>query len=280
MGGRGAPAAEVIMTIRMPAVAGRFYPGSRQALQTEISRYVPAGVEPRAVKGLLAPHAGYMYSGPVAGAVYAAAVIPERVVVLCPNHTGHGRPLAMMGDGLWHTPLGDVPVDNELAADLSARLPQLESDESAHRFEHSLEVQLPFLQCRRPDFSLVPICIGTSRPDLLLRLGEALAGVVADQPGPVLLVASSDMTHYEPAAEASRKDHLAIRCLEALDPEGLARTVQEEDISMCGWAPAMAVVQACKRLGATRGELVRYATSGDVTGDTVSVVGYAGMLFY
>ena len=267
------------MTTRMPAVAGRFYPGSKQALLAELGRYVSAESEPRRAFGLMAPHAGYMYSGPVAGAVYAAAEIPGRLVILCPNHTGHGRGLAMMGDGAWHTPLGDVPVDEPLAAELAARLPELEADEFAHRFEHSLEVQLPFLQYRREAFHFVPICIGTSRLETLLRLGDALAGAVQAAGEPVLLVASSDMTHYESARQASRKDHLAIRCLEALDPEGLARTVREEEISMCGWGPAVAVAQACKKLGATRGELVRYATSGDVTGDMGSVVGYAGMIF-
>ena len=267
------------MTTRMPAVAGRFYPGSKQALLAELGRYVSAESEPRRAFGLMAPHAGYMYSGPVAGAVYAAAEIPGRLVILCPNHTGHGRGLAMMGEGAWHTPLGDVPIDAPLAAELSARLPELEADEFAHRFEHSLEVQLPFLQYRRESFEFVPICIGTSRLETLLRLGDALAGAVEAAGEPVLLVASSDMTHYEPARQASRKDHLAIRCLEALDPEGLARTVREEEISMCGWAPAVAVARACRKLGATRGELVRYASSGDVTGDMGSVVGYAGMLF-
>ena len=267
------------MMTRMPAVAGRFYPGSKQALLAELGRYVSPAEQTKPALGLLVPHAGYMYSGPVAGAVYAAADIPGRMVILCPNHTGHGRSLAFMGEGVWHTPLGDVPIDEPLAAELSARLPELEADEFAHRFEHSLEVQLPFLQFRRVSFSFVPICLGTSRLETLLHLGDALAGAVEAAGEPVLLVASSDMTHYEPARQASRKDHLAIRCLEALDPEGLARTVREEEISMCGWAPAVAVARACKKLGATRGELVRYATSGDVTGDMGSVVGYAGMLF-
>jgi len=268
------------MKTRAPAVAGRFYPGSRHSLTAELARYLEPRPARRKVKGLVAPHAGYMYSGQVAGAVYAAVEMPARLVILCPNPTGVGAALAVMAGGAWQTPLGEAAVDEALAGALLKALPQLQQDESAHRYEHSLEVQLPFIQACRADFRFVPICVRTSRLETLLRLGDALGEAAAESDEPVLLVASSDMTHYEPAAEARRKDHLAIRYMEALDPEGLAQVVDEESISMCGWAPAVAVIQACRRLGAQKGELVRYATSGDVTGDQGSVVGYAGLVFY
>lgn len=267
------------MATRMPAVAGRFYPGSRQALLSDLDRYTVAADERLAARGVVAPHAGYMYSGAVAGAVYGAVQVPERLVILCPNHTGLGGDLAMMGSGSWRTPLGDAAIDEALAAALTRALPELADDESAHRFEHSLEVQLPFVQRQKPAARFVPVCVGTANLALLLRLGDALAAVVAAAGEPVLLVASSDMTHYESARNAHRKDTLAVERMEALDPEGLAAVVRRESISMCGWAPAVAVMQACKKLGATRGRLVRYATSGDVTGDQSSVVGYAGVAF-
>jgi hypothetical protein len=263
----------------MPAVAGRFYPGSRGALLADLDRYTAVAPEGLAARGVVAPHAGYMYSGAVAGAVYGAVELPGRLVILCPNHTGVGGALAMMGSGAWRTPLGDAPVDAELAAALARHLPDISDDESAHRFEHSLEVQLPFVQFRRPEVRFVPVCVGPVNLGLLLRLGDALAAVAAEAGEPVLLVASSDMTHYESARDARRKDTLAVERMEALDPEGLAAVVRRESISMCGWAPAVAVMQACRKLGATRGQLVRYATSGDVTGDQSSVVGYAGVAF-
>lgn len=267
------------MATRIPAVAGRFYPNSRSALEADLDRYTVAADERLAARGIVAPHAGYMYSGAVAGAVYGAVEVPLRLVILCPNHTGLGEPLALMGRGDWRTPLGDAAIDTALAAALARALPELADDEAAHRFEHSLEVQLPFIQRRNPEARFVPVCVGTADLALLLRLGDALAEAVAAAAGPVLLVASSDMTHYESARNARRKDTLAVERMEALDPEGLAAVVRRESISMCGWAPAVAVMQACRKLGATRGQLVRYATSGDVTGDQSSVVGYAGMAF-
>ncbi len=267
------------MATRMPAVAGRFYPGARQALLADLDRYTVAAGERLAARGVVAPHAGYMYSGAVAGAVYGAVQVPARLVILCPNHTGLGEPLAIMGRGSWRTPLGDAAIDEALAAALTRALPELADDESAHRFEHSLEVQLPFVQRQQPGARFVPVCVGTADLGLLLRLGDALATAVAAAGEPVLLVASSDMTHYESAPDARRKDTLAVERMETLDPAGLAAVVRRESISMCGWAPAVAVMQACKKLGATRGRLVRYATSGDVTGDNSSVVGYAGVAF-
>lgn len=267
------------MNTREPAVAGRFYPGSKSSLEAELGELIPASAEKRAAIGVLSPHAGYMYSGAVAGAVFAAVHVPPKVVVLCPNHTGRGARLAIVSRGSWRTPLGDAPIDEETAAEVRKRVPGMAEDESAHRSEHSLEVQIPFLQTVRPDFRFVPICVGPLRLDELIELGNGLAGAAALSDPPALLVASSDMSHYEPASQAKRKDDQAIQCMKDLDPGGLFRVVRDNHISMCGCGPAVAVMQACRKMGATRGELVRYANSGDASGDYGAVVGYAGMVF-
>lgn len=266
--------------VREPAVAGRFYPGTREKLLRALdSFFIP---EPAAVPalGCIAPHAGYMYSGRVAGAVYSHIVVPRNCIVLCPNHTGKGPPLSMMSAGEWHTPLGVVPIDAELALGLKARMPQLEEDREAHRSEHAIEVQLPFLQARQPSLRFVPIAIGTSRFELLEELGDALAEVCEKQEDRPLIVASSDMNHYESDAVTRRKDQVAIDRVLALDARGLHEAVMTNDISMCGFGPAVAMITSAKRMGATKAELVRYATSGEVSGDWDSVVGYAGMVVW
>jgi len=268
------------MQIRQPAVAGTFYPGSGMALEKDLEGDIPDISEKKHVKGVMAPHAGFVYSGGVAGEVYAGIHIPERVIILCPNHSGLGAPLAIMGEGAWRTPLGDVPIDTTLANQLAEGCSKLEFDSMAHSREHSLEVQLPFLQYLKDDITFVPICLGTSRLSILLELGDAMADTVKTLSEPVLLVASSDMSHFEPESVSRKKDMLAIDEMIALNPEGLHRVVTGERISMCGYAPTVAVMRACGNLGASQGELVRYANSGDVSGDYHSVVGYAGMLFY
>jgi len=258
---------------REPAVAGLFYAGDRASLATQVTSLL--GQEPlaQAALGLLAPHAGYLYSGAVAGRTYARVAIPERVVVLCPNHTGLGPRASLWPDGGWHTPLGRVAVDEELTAAVRA-CPLLEEDRRAHLREHSLEVQLPFLQARRPDVTLAAICLGPLSPEEVEELATALAAAV--RACPALLVASSDMSHYVPAEEARTKDELALSRLLALDARGLGEVVRRERISMCGAVPACVMVAAAARLGAREAELVQYANSGDVTGDRRSVVGYAG----
>ncbi|MBN2431031.1 MAG: AmmeMemoRadiSam system protein B [Acidobacteria bacterium] len=267
------------MHIRRTAVAGTFYPASAAALERDLQRFVPDVSEKIEVKGVVAPHAGYIYSGAVAGEVYAAVRIPRRVIILCPNHSGLGATLAFMGEGSWETPLGEVPLDEETAYALQERFPDLKFDALAHSREHSLEVHLPFLRYLQPDLTFVPICLGTGRLPILLELGDALADTVHRSGEPVLLVASSDMSHFEPDEISRKKDSLAIAEMKALNPEGLHEVVNRESISMCGYAAAVAVMQACRQLGATRGELVRYATSGDVSGDYSSVVGYASLYF-
>ena len=279
--------------LRTPAVAGRFYPGRAEELLREIRQYTsPVGTGRIAAIGCVAPHAGYIYSGGVAGAVYSRLEIPERCVILCPNHTGKGRPLAVMANTTWQTPLGEVAADADLGARLLRRFPALQEDSAAHRAEHAIEVQLPFLQAQQPELNIVPIVIGTSDFDVLRGLGEALADVIAgrqeddpekdgqeeDRAEKVLIVASSDMNHYESDAVTRVKDHKAIERVLAMDARGLWEVVMNEDISMCGFGPTIVMLTAAKLLGATSATLVKYATSGDVSGDYEAVVGYAGII--
>jgi MEMO1 family protein len=264
--------------VRAPAVADRFYPRRPDDLLRDVRNYSAASEPAVAALGCVAPHAGYMYSGHVAGAVYARLEIPERCVVLCPNHTGMGHPLAAMTRAAWQTPLGEVAPDPELGDALLRAYSPLQENSSAHRAEHAIEVQLPFLQTRQPELKLVPIAIGTSDFEMLRGLGEALASVISAQSEKVLIVASSDMNHYESDAVTRIKDHKAIARILALDPRGLWDVVMKEDISMCGFGPAVVMLTATKRLGATSATLVKYATSGDISGDREAVVGYAGII--
>jgi len=268
-------------SLRHPAVAGRFYPGNPDELRTEALDYLSRASstkQPLRALGCIAPHAGYMYSGHVAGAVFARLEVPRRCIVLCPNHTGQGRPLAMMSEGAWQTPLGDVPLDAELAAALKQRFPALQENAAAHRAEHAAEVELPFLLLRQPQLSFVPIALGTGQFEILEQLGTALADVIAAQSDPVLIVASSDMNHYESDAVTRVKDHRAIERILTLDPRGLFDVVTQQNISMCGFGPAVAMLTAARQLGAKSAELVKYATSGDISGDRNMVVGYAGVV--
>jgi MEMO1 family protein len=261
-------------TVRHPAVAGRFYPSDRNTLLKGVRSYLA----PAPALGCIAPHAGYVYSGAIAGAVFAQIDLPQRIIVLCPNHTGKGRPLAIMSQGAWETPLGPVPIDSPLAGALTQTFPPLTEDAAAHRSEHAIEVELPFLQARRPDFTFVPIALGTAQFDVLEKLGEAVADAVQSQSDKILIIASSDMNHYENDAITRVKDRKAIERMLALDARGLFDVVMREEISMCGFGPAVVMLTATKRLGATSAELIKYATSGDVSGDREMVVGYAGVV--
>jgi MEMO1 family protein len=264
--------------IREPAVSGRFYPGSRDELLANIRAYTGGKTKAKLQAiGCVVPHAGYMYSGHVAGAVYERLDLPQDYIILCPNHTGVGHPLAMFDEGAWRTPLGDAPVNRELAEELRGAFSLLSVDQAAHRAEHALEVQLPFLQALAGNFSFVPIAIGTGQYEVLAALGESIAKVIASSGRRVMVIASSDMNHYENDRDTRVKDSLAIERMLSLDPKGLYDVVHRENISMCGYGPAVAMLTAAKRLGATRAELIKYATSGDVSGDRDVVVGYAGI---
>lgn len=260
---------------RDPAVAGRFYGADGAALGREVAGYLAAGVARTPALGLVAPHAGYVYSGAIAGAAYGRVEIPGKVIVLCPNHTGAGAEVALWPGGAWRTPLGRVPVDEALTAAIAAS-PLVALDVEAHRSEHALEVQLPFLQVARPDVSIAALCLGHLRFRDCEALGRVLAAAAAEEGA--LLVASSDMSHYVPAAVARALDARALERILALDAEGLYDVVHRERITMCGIIPVTAMLVAARLRGATRAELVRRGHSGDVTGDDRAVVGYASVI--
>ncbi len=264
--------------VRHPAVAGLFYPEEASVLRDEVNSYIPATAEKISALGCIVPHAGYMYSGHVAGAVYAKLEVPNRCVLLCPNHTGRGHPLAIMSAGEWETPLGKAPIASDLAACLKERFSLLREDPDAHRAEHAAEVQLPFLQALNSEFSFVPIVLATGQFEILEALGTALADVLLQQNQPVLMIASSDMNHYENDPTTRVKDQKAIAQILALNPRGLFDVIVKEDISMCGFGPVVIMLTAAKQLRANHAELVKYATSGDVSGDRNTVVGYAGVI--
>ncbi len=264
--------------IREPAVAGQFYPADPKELSATIRSFLVPGQTQEAAMALLAPHAGYVYSGHVAGAVYGAVQLPARLILLGPNHTGRGRALSLYPSGRWRTPLGMVDIDEDLNRSLTQECRLLAEDTAAHAREHSIEVQIPFVQLIAHSLRIAAICVGTTEYASLENLGKALARVIRAAAEPVLVITSSDMSHYETAATATRKDRLAIEKIEQVDPQGLYRTIFEEDVSMCGFAPAVAMLTACRELGASGGRVIRYATSGDINGDMERVVGYAGIL--
>jgi AmmeMemoRadiSam system protein B len=265
--------------LRPPAVAGRFYPDDPGELTRQIAGFASSAEEPlRPALACLVPHAGYRYSGHVAGAVYARLNLPRRFLLLGPRHFPRGKPQAILSEGAWETPLGRAEIDSELARDLKGAYPQLCEDSVAHETEHAIEVQLPFLQSLAGDFRFVPIALGSTDYAQLESLGHAIAEVLRRQRDPVLMIASSDMNHYESDEITRRKDGLAIGRLLALDAAGLFDVVRREEITMCGFGPAVSILTAARLLGATRAKLVRYATSADINGDRNEVVGYAGVI--
>ncbi len=264
--------------IREPAVAGQFYPASPPQLEEMIRGMVDEKAEKEEVIGLVSPHAGYPYSGPVAGATISRIKFKDTFIIIGPNHTGVGKPLSIMTEGTWETPLGKVEIDSELAKQILATSSSLEEDDEAHQPEHSIEVQVPFLQYFKRDIKLVPIIISHASGATYKEMGRELAQAIKKSKKGVVIIASSDMTHYEPQEQAEKKDNQAIEAILDLNEDELLRRVDELNISMCGYAPTVALISAAKELGATRAELVKYQTSGDTTGDYSSVVGYAGII--
>jgi AmmeMemoRadiSam system protein B len=266
--------------LRSPAVAGTFYPASPQELAALIHSYTSqtASSSRTAYRACLVPHAGYVYSGRVAGAVYERIAFPRRIIVLGVRHFPYGEEAAILSDGAWRTPLGDAPIDSELAVEILRSCPALVEDAIAHESEHSLEVQIPFLQVLAPGFAFVPIALGTLDFAALQSVGAGLAQVLAAHPD-VMVVATTDLNHYENEATTLRKDQLAIDKILARDSEGLFRICREHNISMCGLGPVVALLTALSHLGVARAELVMHSTSADYSGDKRRVVGYAGFLF-
>jgi MEMO1 family protein len=267
--------------LRLPAVAGQFYPANPKELAAQVKRLTEneQAENKLRVRACLVPHAGYMYSGAVVGAVFAKVFLPRKILLLGVRHYPRGEPLAILSEGAWRTPLGDVPIDAPLATALRRECPLLREDSVAHSQEHSLEVELPFLQCLAPGFSFVPVAVGTLRFEELAETGEGIARLLRQSDEEILVVTSSDMNHYEDDQVTRTKDRKAIDRLLQLDAKGLYDVCRVEKISMCGLGPAITMLTAMNSLGATKAELLRYATSGDITGDRGAVVGYAGMVF-
>jgi AmmeMemoRadiSam system protein B len=268
---------------REPAVAGRFYPADPTRMEQELLEYLArppgdVGASQDAI-AVVAPHAGWMYSGRIAGQTYAEVRVPDRVVVLCPNHTGLGVRRSLWASGSWRIPGGDVAVESTLAERLQfAPRSKLKSDRLAHLREHAIEVHLPFLRAKNRAVRVVPICLGGLSLPECVELGEALGNVLANESERVLIVASTDMSHYISAEAAEKLDALALDRVKALDAEGLFRVVTERDISMCGYVPTTVALIAARVLGAKSGALVRYGNSGETSGDYDRVVGYAGVI--
>lgn len=269
--------------MRAPAVAGQFYPRSPEELKGQLDRMFSgvkegegAEVKELAVYGAVVPHAGYVYSGGVAAEVYARLQPKETYIILGPNHHGMGAPVALSRDA-WKTPLGTVSADLELADALSGTI--IDYDELAHRHEHSIEVQLPFLQSRFSDFKILPIAMGLQDEETAVEVGESIAKAVRDLKRDVTVIASSDFTHYEPQEVARKVDAMLIEAALNMDVPELYGRVYRYNATACGYGPIAATITACRLLGATSGKLLRYATSGDVIGDYAQVVGYGAIIF-
>jgi hypothetical protein len=278
--------------VRLPCQAGAFYEGRTETLNKQIEQCflhalgpgkLPDVVKmgPRQIVGLVCPHAGYMFSGPVAAHAYYKLALdgkPDVVVVLGPNHTGYGSALATMNEGLWRTPLGDVEIDSETANQIVREARIVDIDESAHRFEHSIEVQLPFLQYLYDShFKIVPICFLMQDLSSAREVGQALAKTLANKNA--VIIASTDMSHYEPQEKAVKNDLLALRAVEAMDEAKFYSTIESHNITACGYGPIIALIEAAKIMRAKEAKLLCYKTSGDVIGDYSSVVGYAAVCF-
>jgi len=268
--------------LRLPVVAGKFYPGSKDALNKLIASLLTDEPKKSDVIACMLPHAGYIYSGAVAVKTVSRMNIRDRIILLGPNHTGYGERMSIMTEGAWQTPLGKVSIDTELAQQILAHSKYLKADYLAQADEHSLEVELPILQYFKSDFKIVPIVLFSQDAAELKELGQEIASAIEQSGGrsSATIIASSDMTHYESQSSAQKKDKEALQAVLALDEDKLMERVQRLNISMCGCAPVTAMLSAAKALGATQAELVSYKTSGDVTGDTSSVVGYAGVIIY
>ena len=263
---------------RNPVVAGRFYPGTKQAWETEVRSYLPLASSPSKALLAMLPHAGYAYSGAVAGKTLSEVIPTETVLLLGPNHTGLGRPLALWPDGRWLLPGAHLDVDRKLAGHILDAAPAIQADHQAHLQEHSLEVLLPFLWAVQPQSKIVPLAVTEPRLEVLLDTAQKLAEVLAKWPNPVLILVSSDMSHFISAQRAKELDGLALQAALERAPEKLYATVRDERISMCGMLPMALGLAVANALGATQARLIAYSTSGDVTGDFSQVVGYAGVV--
>lgn len=272
----------MIELIRKPSVAGQFYPDSPIELKKQIDSFIDKNKKKAKLEaiGCLVPHAGYIYSGQVAASVFSKINLKENFIILGPNHTGYGEPISIMTQGVWETPLGKVKINSNLAKELLKNSAYLKEDFLAHQYEHSLEVEIPFLQYFANDFKIVPIVVGMEQIDVYKKLGKEIAQTLKDLDliKNIIIIASSDMTHYESDKVARQKDKIAIDAILKLDEDLLWQKVKEFDISMCGCAPAIVMLTIVKELNAKKAKLIQYETSAKTSSDYNAVVGYAGII--
>lgn len=268
------------MYLRKAVVSGHFYPSRQEELLAVLRKMTDSSGRKEKALSVIAPHAGYIYSGAVAGKVFGSIEIPASVILLGPNHTGFGEPFAIETEGAWETPLGSVPIDTGLARLVLKQSAYLQEDHLAFQREHSIEVQLPFLQYLRRDVMIVPILLGSVAVNSLVwqEIAAALVAGIKESGDEALIVASSDFTHYQPQKEAEENDRAVIEAIEMLDPDLTVERIEELQLSMCGYGPVLTAMIASKSLGARKGMLLEYRTSGDVSKEYDSVVGYAGMV--
>ena len=264
--------------LRNPVVAGQFYPASKKQLICEIEKHIDREASKEKILGIVSPHAGYMCSGETAALTLSKAELPNNIIILGPNHTGAGAGFSIMAHDAWKTPMDNVNINEKLAEIILSKTSLIKEDEEAHKYEHSIEVQLPIIQYLKSDFRFVPIAISYADIEQYQEIGHAIAGAIEDFKEEVLIIASSDMTHYESAETAKTKDNLAIESILKLDEAELFSKVHKYNISMCGCGSVCIMLTACKKLGAKDAELVKYTNSGEVTGDFDQVVGYAGII--
>lgn len=287
-----------ILIRRAPAVAGMFYPDNAIELRALIDQCfrnqqfgpgrtltttTPPSNKQRRIYGVVSPHAGYIYSGAVAanGFYEISSTDFHDVIMVGPNHYGIGSWVAAMKEGTWETPVGDVQVNSQMAEEIRKRSAALDFDDYAHSRDHCLEVQIPFLQCIKQNFKIVPVVLVSQKRDIAFDLGNAISQTITElgTADSTLLLASSDFTHYEPNSEAHRKDGQLINAILSLDISRFYTVLERMNISACGYGAIATMMVAAKNLGATKGELLKYATSGDVTGDVSAVVGYSSIVF-
>ncbi|MEI7640174.1 MAG: AmmeMemoRadiSam system protein B [bacterium] len=269
------------MLLRQPVVAGRFYEENPEDLKKELKNFLSYKGEKKSALGIMVPHAGYIYSGAVAGAVYSAVKLPDTFIILCPNHTGLGYPISLMSAGTWRTPLGDVKINGDIAGEILVRAEALNAkliidDYKAHMHEHAIEVQLPFLQVLKKEFTFVPIAFAEYDIAALKKTAECIADAIKGKQ--VMLISSTDLTHYESAEAAREKDKLVLDAIETLNSGAMLNAVERQRISMCGWMGTYVLLEVCKTLGAKKGEIIKYANSGEASGDMDKVVGYGGAI--
>jgi len=264
--------------IRRPAVSGQFYYSNALKLKKQVGEYITENTHREWVIGIVSPHAGLMYSGHVAGALYSSIKFPDTFILIGPNHTGLGRDISIMSSGQWEMPSGVFAIDEGLGRKIMEKISYIYDDAEAHIFEHSLEVQLPFISYFSDSVKIVPIVMGRASLQQCGEIGACLAEAIKESGYEVVIAASSDMSHYVHDSTARRLDSMAIQEIVSLNPEGLYNIIKKEHISMCGYLPVTAMLYAAKALGAKEARLIKYATSGDISGDYEQVVGYAGII--